>query len=371
MSNRDVISAINQWPRSEFASATPLSNSFSILAIYGTAHLVVDACCAALVFRIVSADSIFHDSFLALLLLYHVLAFGLQAPLGLAIDAIGMPRLAAVLGGFISATALLFSSAPLPAIILAGLGNAIFHIGAGVICLRITPHRASAAGIFVAPGSLGLLIGVVLGKQGASASVALFPFALMLCFLMACISVPGAESTSKTKKLATRGELIIGLILIAISIRSLMGFLASFPWETHPISLIMLTMATVLGKALGGIIADRWGWIRVGTCSFVTALPFLALVSQYPLAAIPGLFLLNLTMPITLAAIVEALPGHPGFAFGLTCLAVLAGAVPSLLGISFASPVFVTVMILFSALVLYNGLRLLPFNNPFQKIIQV
>jgi len=109
------------------------------------------------------------------LLLYHVLAFGLQPVFGLAVDAAGTPRLAAVLGCLVSAGALLFPASPGLAIVVAGIGNAIFHVGGGVVSLRLTPHRAAAPGIFVAPGSLGLLLGAILGSHGPAAAAPLLP----------------------------------------------------------------------------------------------------------------------------------------------------------------------------------------------------
>lgn len=338
-------------------SSRSIVKPLSILIICGIAHLVVDACCAALVFRIVSLDPISHPGFVGLLFIYHVFAFGLQSPLGLVFDAIKKPRLAAALGCILSALAMLFPSMPILAIIIAGLGNALFHIGGGIICVRITPHRATAPGIFVAPGSLGLLVGMVIGKIGATFIDPLFISALILSLLMACISEPNEECQLKSKNCATRGELVVGLILIVITARSFLGFVVIFPWETHASLLITLTIAIVLSKALGGILADKWGWTRVGVGSLLVSLPFLACVSQYPLAAIPGLFFLNITMPVTLAAVVEALPGHPGFAFGLTCLAILIGSFPLFINNTFYYPSLILLIILIATPILFKALR--------------
>jgi MFS transporter, FSR family, fosmidomycin resistance protein len=355
--------------RNRALRSAPMANTAAVLSIYGTAHVVVDAICAAVV--IASAESLPPDAFAGLVLLYHVLAFGLQSLFGLAVDATGMPRFAAVLGCLVSGSALLFPSLPTLAIALAGLGNAAFHVGGGYTALRITPQRATAPGLFVAPGSLGLLIGVILGKSGRPVVTSFLVIVAVLCVLIISTRVPGHEATRNTRRSISRGEIVLGFVLLSIAVRSVLGFLVNFPWETHSALLIVLTMATVAGKSLGGILADRWGWVRVGVSSLVAALPFLAAAATYPLAAIPGLFLLNLTMPVTLAAVSEALPGYPGFAFGLTSLALLAGALPPLLGITAGGPVFVCVVILFSAVALHRGLRLLPFDHSFRKMVQV
>ena len=167
------------------------------------------------------------------------------------------------------------------------------------------------------------------------------------------------------------GQFFLGLILLSIAVRALLGFLVGFPWETQPGLLIALTLAAVAGKALGGILADRWGWLRGGRRVAVAALPLLACGATHPAAAITGILLLNLTMPVTLAATVEALPGYPGFAFGLTCLALLLGAMPALLGVSMSGPIFVSAVILLSAAALYHGLRMLPAARSFRETMEV
>jgi hypothetical protein len=103
----------------------------------------------------------------------------------------------------------------------------------------------------------------------------------------------------------------------------------------------------------------------------MAALPFLVWSAAYPAAAIPGLLLLNLTMPVTLAAVAKALPQHPGFAFGLTSLALLLGAIPSMLGVRATGPVFVCAIMLLSAVVLYRALSRPLFGDPCREAIEV
>jgi MFS transporter, FSR family, fosmidomycin resistance protein len=344
-----------------------LSSVAATLSLYGTAHLVVDAVSAVAVLQITATQAVEPEAFVALLVLYHAMAFGLQPLLGLAADATQRHRAAAVGGCLVASVALLVPSWPTLAVMIAGVGNAAFHVGAGVLCLRTMPHRATAPGLFVAPGSIGLLLGVILGKMGPATSLWLLPVAVAMCVVMsrvrACThaqAVAGGRATQPRACKHAPYELFLGLILLAIAIRALLGYVVESPWETRPGLLIALTVAAVAGKALGGILADRWGWLRVGVGALLGALPFLACAGSHPLAALPGVVLLNLTMPITLAATVEALPSHPGFAFGLASLALLLGAMPAMLGVSITGPLIVAAVILFSAAALYHGLRMLP-----------
>ena len=346
----------------------PAAGYARILSLYAAAHVVVDACCAATVFSVLPTDAVPLETFAALLLLYHVIAFGLQSLFGLFVDATGMPRAAAVVGGLVSAVALLIPS-PITAIVVTSLGNALFHVGGGVICLQVAPRRAAPCGFFVAPGAFGLLLGTILGKSGVPVAVPFLAAAVVVCLLVACTPEPHTERIANPR-LRSGMEPILALVLLSVTVRSALGFLVSFPWDTQPGALLGLTAATVFGKAIGGILADRWGWMRVAVGSLLAALPFLACGPTFPMAAIPGVFLLNMTMPITLAAVAETLPGHPGFAFGLTTLALLLGEIPFFLGAAIGNSIFVVLMILLSVAGLYNGLRLLAVGPSFPKAVR-
>jgi membrane protein implicated in regulation of membrane protease activity len=45
--------------------------------------------------------------------------------------------------------------------------------------------------------------------------------------------------------------------------------------------------------------------------------------------ALTGVFLFQMTMPVTLAALALWIPGKPAFAFGMACLALLIGTLSS------------------------------------------
>jgi len=135
--------------------------------VYGTDHAKVDAICVGVVFSLHKNQTVSLDNFGILVILYNVLAFGIQALLGFAVDFFKSPRLAVLLGCILtSSSAFTFIYFPVLAVVLAGIGNALFHVGGGSICLNLTPKKASAPGIFVAPGALGLMIGTLLGRNG-------------------------------------------------------------------------------------------------------------------------------------------------------------------------------------------------------------
>ena len=65
-------------------------------------------------------------------------------------------------------------------------------------------------------------------------------------------------------------------------------------------------------------------------------------------------------MPVTLICLAEMLPGKSGFAFGLSALAIIIGALPAFLPVQAltGAPAFIFVAILVSIVALYIGLRL-------------
>jgi hypothetical protein len=80
----------------------------------------------------------------------------------------------------------------------------------------------------------------------------------------------------------------------------------------------------------------------------VVSAPLLTFMAHVPTIAILGTFLFNLSMPITLICVAEMLPGKRGFAFGLTTLALILGALPTFtrLGVLTSHQIFIFVKIL-------------------------
>jgi FSR family fosmidomycin resistance protein-like MFS transporter len=331
------------------------------LTVYGLSHAAIDASCAAVAFSLLSSKSITDEYFIQLVVMYNVIAFGSQTLFGLLVDKYRCPKLSAISGSIITASAIPVSFlSPLYAIILAGFGNALFHIGGGTISLNLTKNKAAAPGIFVAPGASGLLIGTLYGKSGSFTAWPLLIIIAVLCTLMYYTKSPEINYKTDVKINTDYFESIILLLLITIVARSVIGSVVVLPWKSDIFLLATLTSGIVLGKAFGGIIGDKYGWQKAGVISLLISAPLLAFGAAIPYAAILGMFLFNFTMPITLVAISNTLPGRPGFSFGLTTLALVIGVLPAYAGagsfLSQSPSVFA--IIISSAVVLYYALLL-------------
>ncbi len=105
----------------------------------------------------------------------------------------------------------------------------------------------------------------------------------------------------------------------------------------------------------------------IGVGGLVISAPLLAFFANVPTAGIIGIFLFNLSMPITLICVAEMLPGMNGFAFGLTALALIIGALPTFTSLHefMNQPVFIFIAVLVSIAALFAALRL--FKNHFHR----
>jgi FSR family fosmidomycin resistance protein-like MFS transporter len=300
------------------------------LAVYGLGHAIIDALCAGILFTLWGDITLDRLQVGGYFVLYNLLAFGAQPLLGWCVDWWRRPRTVAVLGALITVLAVLgFERYPSSAVWLAGLGNAIYHLGAGSICLGLTPGRAMAAGWFVAPGALGLFAGTHLAQTGAFVA---WPFLVLLIAVLAtaaALPLPAAlREPTERPRIPPPVWLPVVFLLICIGARSLVGFAVDLPWKTGWVWGLGLVGSVALGKAMGGVAADRLGWGRVTVGALAVAAPLLAFGAANPGPALAGMFLLNLTMPVTLAATANLLPGRPALAFGLTCFALELGAWP-------------------------------------------
>lgn len=336
---------------------------FSFLSVYGITHALVDATCAAIVFSLASKNTNLGITFVTAAIIYNILAFGTQFIFGLLSDKFHQPLFVAILGTLLVAlAAVVFNFFPITAIILAGLGNSLFHVGGGSISLNLKPGWALAPGIFVAPGAIGLVGGMLIGKYN------LFPtelFALILFFSAAIIYFLGRPvidfTKSKIKIEKNYFIFVLLLILFSVLVRSTVGLGVPFPWKTQIVLLILSALFAALGKGLGGFLADKFGWLKISLLGLIVSIPLLLLGKELAILGILGMFFFQMTMPVTLVAVALMLPGRPGLAFGLPCLALLIGAVPIFnpnLKAAVGSGCFLILLIGLSVVSLFLGIKM-------------
>lgn len=292
-----------------------------IVSVYSVCHFLVDFACA---FRILSAEI---PRTAELFLLYNCLAFAMQMPLGLLADRLNRNSLAAALGcGLVSASYVVPSAAGIT--VAAGLGNALFHVGGGVDVLNLG-RGDGLLGMFVSPGALGIFLGTMLAGRALPVWL---PAVVLLAAAAAIPTLCGVRSENAPFALpAARAVFPAALCLfLVVCLRSYMGLLFAFPWK-NGLWAVLLVCGVVLGKTLGGILADRFGAARTAAVSLLLC-ALLFFFADNPLPGTIAVLLFNMTMPLTLGELARRMPGAKGFAFGLLTFALFLGFVPVYLG---------------------------------------
>ena len=299
-----------------------------LTAVCAAGHFFVDLLCAWGMFSFCWGDARWAE----LALVYNFCAFALQMPLGLLADRFRQDRSFAAAGALLTAAACLgLGKAPLAFALTAGLGNALYHVGGGVAVLHAYPEKAGPLGVFVSPGAFGIYFGTLMGKAGTellAPAVAGLAACCVLFWLLRQGEKPPALDTE------ARGALLPAIVclFLVVCLRSYLGFLFSFPWKSGLLSAAAVC-GVVLGKTAGGYLSDRLGAFRASALSLGPA-ALLFLLSAHPVCGLTAIFLFNMSMPVTLRAAADALPGIRGFSFGLLTFALFLGFLPSWLGFS-------------------------------------
>ena len=288
--------------------------------LYAFGHFLVDLCCALTMLSL-STDP-WH------FLLYNFLAFAVQMPIGLLADLLARNQRFAMLGGILVLIGMLPLGATLQ-VICVGFGNACYHVGGGRAAL-LREDGLTGLGVFVSPGALGILLGTLYYSIGWIHIVSFF--SLALCSFLIWKNCRETGHTVSSRKFQ---PLPAVLMFVVVLLRSTVGMCMETPWKLG-IFIILAAIAAAGGKALGGIVADRFGWKITATISLVAA-AILFLLPDFGMVGIFGILLFNMTMPITLGKAAEACYGFEGFSFGLLTFGLFLGYLPSAFGITFSS----------------------------------
>ena len=342
---------------------------------YALCHFVVDFACVSsmlcAVSRVLGESGQGSMEVVALsILLYDIVAFTLQLPIGIALDQLDKNSYAALLSYALVGAGVILSLVPIallewPAILLLAIGNALFHSAGGLSVLNISQKHAGPSGIFIATGA----IGVFLGTQSAQMGRLQIAFSLLvLLFLCALITLVVQKVNKKywnvhnvtfdIPRLSSNTLLAIALLSLVVALRSYAGMVMAFPWKSEMLLLVLSILGVFAGKALGGMVADRIGFRTTATFSLIVAATLFVPSWEIPVMGLLGVFFFNFTMSITLASLANILPNAKGTAFGLASFSLAVGALPALAGFRIEHPAMLSGISLVSALALGVGLTL-------------
>ena len=342
---------------------------------FALCHFVVDFACVSTmlcaVSRVLGESGQGSMEVVALsILLYDIVAFTLQLPIGIALDQLDKNSHAALLSYALVGAGVILSLVPIallewPAILLLAIGNALFHSAGGLSVLNISQKHAGPSGIFIATGA----IGVFLGTQSAQMGRLQIAFSLLvLLFLCALITLVVQKVNKKywnvhnvsfdIPRLSSNTLLAIALLSFVVALRSYVGMVMAFPWKSEMLLLVLSILGVFAGKALGGVVADRIGFRTTAIFSLIVAATLFVPSWEIPVMGLLGVFFFNFTMSITLASLANILPNAKGTAFGLASFSLAVGALPALAGFRIEHPLMLSGISLVSALSLGVGLTL-------------
>ena len=342
---------------------------------FALCHFVVDFACVSTmlcaVSRVLGESGQGSLELVALsILLYDVVAFAFQLPVGIALDKLDKNSLAAMLSYALVSGGVLLSLVPVAlfewlAVLLLAVGNALFHCAGGLCVLTISQKHAGPSGIFIATGAVGVFLGTFSAQYGRlQVAFSL----LVLLFLCASITRVVQKVNKKywnihnasfaIPEFSSRTLLAIFLLCFVVALRSYTGMVMAFPWKSEMLLLALSVFGVFVGKALGGMVADRIGFRTTAIFSLIAAATLFVPSWEMPLMGLLAVFFFNFTMAITLASLSNILHEAKGTAFGLASFSLAIGALPALLGLRLEHPLVLSAMSLISALALGVSLTL-------------
>lgn len=334
-----------------------------IVGIYSVIHFVVDLACAILVSNFVTQKMGQGTDLFIAILIYNFFAFAMQLPIGIIADKINKNAICSAIGCLLVAIAFGFANVGIIACLIAGIGNAMFHVGGGIDVLNISNKKATLSGIFVSTGAMGIFLG------GKSASIGFNKYYIVIIILLlSAIALfwlyKQIKSKVKNEKViipkVNNNEIIaISCLIFTVIVRGYVGLILSFEWKSNFILALISIFAVVFGKMLGGIIGDKIGFMKISLISLIVSAFLFIFAFNNSVIGILAILFFNMTMPITLTALSNILFNNKGMAFGLLTVALFIGAVPVFFGYKgvIFNPVGLFVTTIISAIILYIGIK--------------
>lgn len=334
-----------------------------IVTIYSLIHFIVDLSCAILVTNFVAQKIDGSSNFFIGIIIYNFFAFAMQLPIGIIADKINKNAICSAIGCLLVATAFFLTDVGIIACLIAGIGNAMFHIGGGIDVLNISNKKATLSGIFVSAGAMGIFLGEKSTTIGFNQYYIIVSILLISALLLFWLYNKIKENVKNNKiivpKIKITEFVIILCLIITVCIRSYVGLILSFEWKSSLLLAVLAICAVVFGKILGGIIGDKIGFIKISVISLLISAILFIFAFNNSIMGILAILFFNMTMPITLTALSNILYTNKGMAFGLLTLALFIGAIPVFFGYTSAlfTPVGLFAITIVSLIILYIGIK--------------
>ncbi len=344
-----------------------MNNEGNITGIlYFIVHLLVEIICFALLGSKYPIEFVAITSFL-----YDFFAFVPQGLFGEFITKFRKNDLATIGVIFLGISIVLFENpnffVHIVAILLVTTGNAILHEYGAIETVRDAKGKLAPSAVFVAGGSFGVVLGKYYNELNISINWLLILVVILEIFVI-LLKLRSKERDEILKNLTKVNicrdnvpeAVIIIAALLVTSIRGFVGYAIPTSWcKTVPdFFLLFFLMGT--GKALGGILADKFGAGIVGVSSTLLCIPMIIIGRNITIISVVGVMFFSMTMAITFGMALDALKDNPGIAFGITTLGLFLGTAVTLFyrpGLTMAC-ILVTVLSVICSAILFATLKM-------------
>ena len=255
--------------------------------------------------------------------LYNVLAFGGQYPVAHFLEKISDLKKIIIFSYILNAIAIsIFLFLPIISIVLAGIASAIYHVAGGSYCA--SDNKAVNIGLFAAPGIAGLIAGGYLALKQFAIIPGLLMAALIFLFILVKtkfhkqLSAPEISTNEPAKHAIDGHDIIMILLLIIISLRSVTWNVFQLIHENNFEWLIAIAIAAVIGKIAGGWLADKIGWRLYALSSAIIATPLLTFFKNEIILFCIGIGILQSGIPATTSLLIQSLKGRTSKAVALS-----------------------------------------------------
>ena len=225
----------------------------------------------------------------------------------------------------------IFSNLICISLIILCLGNCLLHVSGAEATLKSSNGRLSPSAIFVAGGSFGVITGRLLATTSLHPMFLMIPILSMIPFiLLSNIDIEDKTSADEFDYVHKKRNpyLVVFIAFLVVIIRGYMGYGIPTSWNKTIIQTIIFYFTMGIGKALGGILSDKFGIRKVAILSTLLAIPFLCFGDNHMMISLIGVMFFSMTMSITLAILVSVLKKTPGLAFGITTIGLFLGTFP-------------------------------------------
>ena len=296
-------------------------NAITAISVLCLQHFLVDFICALSLYQVFFLRRSPEDKGL----IYTFCAFALQMPLGILADRMVLRQRFSFI--YIVLSVIFLAVGSKCSLILLGLGNALFHVGGGMITMEQDEKNGFAGrglGSFVAPGAIGLALGSILNQKILSGIVLLL---LALLTLMLYHFTEIKAENPVWKKEGNKAAVIIMLIcFVVVILRSYVSLSVRFAWKDTVWEILLSVILVALGKAAGGFFAAKYT-LRTAVIVSLLLSAVLFGFGNLPAGGMLAFFFFNMSMPITLYLLAKALPELIGFDFGLLTFGLFLGYV--------------------------------------------